>query len=142
MAAHEKRRGELTDEPKDVASRLTAAIRRGHRFQIDLTHSPDNCGCPVCLEGDAMLADLMQPATRDATEKLLRMAREYRQHLITVFDAACERAPATVDGEAARMACHRLADELGVTLTDQVRRMLFRECRDGRKCPWCSSFTH
>jgi hypothetical protein len=86
-----------------------------------------------------MLAELLRPETRAATEHLLALAREYRRNLIKVFDATCARAPTTSDSAAATAACGRLADELGVALVDQVRRMVIHE---DRVCPWCSGFGH
>jgi hypothetical protein len=78
-----------------------------------------------------MLADLLQPATRAETERLLEQAREYRQHLIVVFDAACGlTSTAAAVGDAAVAACGKLSDDLGADLVDQVRRMLVREYAD------------
>lgn len=59
-----------------LASRLAAAIRAGHRFDSDLSYDPERCGCESCLRGDAIMAELNQPATREATERLLAQARE------------------------------------------------------------------
>ena len=46
-----------------LASRLAAAIRAGHRFDSDLSYDPERCGCESCLRGDAIMAELNQPAT-------------------------------------------------------------------------------
>src|SRR5712692_5704905 len=122
-----------------LASRLTAAIRAGHRFDADLSYDPHRCGCENCLRGDALMADLNQPATREATARLLAQAREYREQLIVTFDAACRRRSAE-DGERARGICGRLSDELGVTLVDQVRRMVVRDNGDHHSlCSWCAA---
>jgi hypothetical protein len=122
-----------------LATRLTAAIRAGHRFDYDLSYDPHRCGCESCLRGDALMAELLQPATRAATERLLEQAREYREQLIVTFDAACRRRSAE-DGERARRICGRLSDELGMTLTDQVRRGVVRDYGDHHgSCSWCDA---
>ena len=83
------------------------------------------------------MADLFQPGTREVTERLLAHARAYREQLIVTFDAACHRRSAE-EGEHARGICGRLADELGVTLVDQVRRMVVRDYGDHHgECTWC-----
>jgi len=122
-----------------LAARLTAAIRAGHRFDYDLSYDPHRCGCESCHRGGALMAELLQPATREATERLLAQAREYRERLIVTFDAACRRRSAE-DGARARAICGRLADELGVTLVDQVRRGVVRGYGDHHgPCPWCAA---
>jgi len=122
-----------------LATRLTAAIRAGHRFDYDLSYDPHRCGCEGCLRGDALMADLLQPASRAATERLLEQARAYREQLIITFDAACRRRSAE-DGERARHLCGRLADELGIPLVDQIRRGVVRDYADHHgPCSWCDA---
>jgi hypothetical protein len=131
---------EITMSDSDrLASRLAAAIRAGHRFDSDLSYDPERCGCESCLRGDAIMAELNQPATREATERLLAQAREYGEQLIVTFDAACRRRSAEA-GEHARGICGRLADELGLRLVDQVRLMVVRDYRDRHGlCSWCAA---
>jgi len=122
-----------------TASRLTDALRAGHRFDYDLSYDPRHCGCQSCRRGDVIMAELTQPATREATERLLAQAREYREHLIVTFDAACRRRSAE-DGARARAICGRLSDELGVRLVDQVRAMVIRDYGDHHgQCSWCAA---
>jgi hypothetical protein len=86
-----------------------------------------------------LMADLLAPATRAETERLIEKARAYRDHLAVTFDAACRRRSAE-DGERARAVCGRLSDELGVTLVDLVRRKTVRDYGNYHgECPWCAA---
>jgi hypothetical protein len=122
-----------------LSARLRAAIRAGHRFDYDLSYDPHRCGCENCLRGDALMAELRQPGTREATERLLELAREYRELLIVTFDAACRRRSAE-DGDRAGRICGRLIDELGIPLADQVRGMVVRDYGEHHgQCSWCDA---
>lgn len=137
--------GCLADRPPmsapdaSLAARLTAGIRAGHRFDADFSYDPERCRCEECLRSDAIMADLLRPETLEATVRLLAQAREYHAQLRVTFDAACRRRTAE-EGEGAREICGRLADELGGTLADQVRRMVVRDYGDHHgACSWCAA---
>jgi hypothetical protein len=124
----------------DLAKRLEDAMRTGHRWSHDLRYvpAPDANACESCRRGDALMAELLAPATRADTERLIEKARAYREHLIVWCDAACRRRSAE-DGEHAQAVCFRLTDELGVTLVGFIHRlMVIAYTHSHGRCHWCS----
>src|SRR5260370_21629292 len=80
---------EITMSDSDrLAFRLAAAVRARHRFDSDLSYDPERCGCESCLRGEAIMAQLNQPATHQATERLVAQAREDGDHRTVTLEPA------------------------------------------------------
>ena len=106
-------------------------LRAGHRFEYDLSYHPEHCPpsrpCTGCSRQTRLLTELLVPATRKATLRLLAQARRY-QHWLTRSGLLVDRAIWYEEGDHDRARQHRarLEDTLGNALISHVRRVTGR----------------
>ena len=132
-----------------LSQRIATMVQLGHHFEYDLSYRPESClssrECRACSRQTATLGELLVPATRGATLRLLAQARRYQYWLIRsglLIDRAIwyQRG----DHERARQHRARLEDTLGLALVDQVRRVTGRLYGDqhgrclGALLGWCA----
>jgi len=129
-----------------LSQRVATMLKAGHRFEYDFIYHSEYCpsGCWTCPRQAVLFAELLTPATRRATLRLLAQARRYQHWLMRsglLIDRAIWYAPG--DHDRARQHRARLEDILGLQLADHIWRVTGRLYGDehgrclGALLGWC-----